>query len=226
MPKMKWDQTGEKTYETGVEQCALFTVNDKTGAYENGVPWNGVTKVEENPSGGEPTAVYANNRKYLNLMSAEQFAATLGAYTYPDEFAECDGSKEIAPGVYAGQQARKMFGLCYKTLKGNDTQGTEYGYKIHFIYGALAAPSPRSYNTVNESPEAGELSWSISTTPVDVPGAKPTSHLVFDSTKCDAQKLKELEDIIYGKDGEGASTPRLPLPAEVITLIGVPEQGT
>lgn len=129
MSKMKWDQTGKRTYETGIEQCALFIIDEKTGVYENGVPWNGVTKVEESPSGGENTAVYANNRLYINLMSAEKFAATLGAYTYPDEFMECDGSKEIAPGVYAGQQNRKMFGLAYKTIQGNDTRGTDYGYK-------------------------------------------------------------------------------------------------
>ena len=219
MPKMKWDQIGERTYETGVEQCALFPVTEKTGKYENGVPWNGVTKVEESPSGGEATAVYANNKQYLNLMSAEKFAATLGAYTYPDEFAECDGSKEIAPGVFAGQQARKMFGLAYKTLKGNDTKGTDYGYTLHLVYGALASPSSKSYNTVNESAEAGEMSWSINTTPVDVPGAKPTAHLKVDSTKVDAAKLKELEEMIYGKDGD-ETKPKLPLPEEVITLVG------
>lgn len=222
MSKMKWDQTGEKTYETGIEQCALFIINEKTGVYENGVPWNGVTKVEESPSGGETTAVYANNRLYINLMSAEKFAATLGAYTYPDEFMECDGSKEIAPGVYAGQQNRKMFGLAYKTIQGNDTHGTDYGYKLHLVYGANAAPSSRSYNTINESSEAGEMSWSISTTPVDVPNAKPTAHIVFDSTKCDANKLATLEEIIYGKDGD-ETTPRLPLPEEIIELIGVGE---
>lgn len=218
--KMKWDQVGEKTYETGIEQCALFTVNDKTGAYENGVPWNGITKVEESPSGGEATAVYANNKKYLNLMSSEQFGATIGAYTYPDEFAECDGSKEIAPGVYAGQQSRKTFGLCYKTIKGNDTQGTDFGYKLHFVYGALAAPSSKSYNTVNESPEAGEMSWTISTTPVDVPDSKPTAHIFFDSTKCDKDALKKVEEIVYGKDGDDATAPRLPLPEELINLLG------
>ncbi len=222
MSKMKWDQTGMRTYETGIEQCALFIINEKTSAYENGVPWNGVTKVEESPSGGETTAVYANNRLYINLMSAEKFAATLGAYTYPDEFMECDGSKEIAPGVYAGQQNRKMFGLAYKTIQGNDTQGTDYGYKLHLVYGANAAPSSRSYNTINESPEAGEMSWSISTTPVDVPNAKPTAHIVLDSTKCDAKKLAALEEIIYGKDRD-ETTPRLPLPEEIIELIGVGE---
>lgn len=219
MPKMKWDQIGERTYETGVEQCALFPVTEKTGKYENGVPWNGVTKVEESPSGGEATAVYANNKQYLNLMSAEKFSATLGAYTYPDAFAECDGSKEIAPGVFAGQQARKTFGLAYKTLKGNDTKSTDYGYTLHLVYGALASPSSKSYNTVNESAEAGEMSWTINTTPVDVPGAKPTAHLKVDSTKVDAAKLKELEDIIYGKDSD-ETVPKLPLPEEVIKLVG------
>ncbi len=221
MSRMKWDQIGEKTYETGVEQCALFLVTASSGAYENGVPWNGLTKVEESPSGGETTAIYANNRQYINLTSAEKFAATLGAYTYPDEFMECDGSKEIAPGIYAGQQSRKTFGLAYKSLLGNDTQGTDYGYKLHLVYGANASPSSKSYNTINESAEAGEMSWSISTTPVDVPNAKPTAHIVIDSTKCDEKKLKALEDIIYGKDGDDDTTPRLPLPAEIISIVGM-----
>lgn len=220
--RLKWDQTGEKTYETGIEQCVLFLINEETGAYDKGVAWNGISAVEENPSGGEPTAIYADNKKYLNLMSAEEFAATIKAYTYPDEFAECDGSVEIAPGVYAGQQNRKTFGLCYKTIKGNDVQGMDYGYKLHFVYGALAAPSGKTYNTVNDNPEAGDLSWTISTTPVDVPKAKPSATIVFDSTKCDPEKLKKLEDIIYGTDAtEGKGTDsRMPLPAELIELLG------
>lgn len=222
MSRLKWDQTGEKLYETGIEQCVLYLINKKTGAYENGVAWNGVTSIEDSPSGGEPTAIYADNKKYLNLMSAEEFAATINAYTYPDEFAECDGSKEIAPGVYAGQQNRCEFGLCYKTLIGNDTDGTDHGYKLHFIYGALAAPSSNTHNTVNDSPEASEFSWSVSTTPVDVPGAKPSATITFNSTKCDKEKLKKLEDIIYGTDGatDSGTTPRMPLPAELITLLG------
>lgn len=218
MSKLKWDQIGEKTYETGVEQCALYPVDEKTGAYGNGVAWNGITKVEESPSGGEPSPIYANNKKYLNLMSAEEFAATIGAYTYPDEFAECDGSKEIAPGVYAGQQSRKTFGLVYKTLIGNDTEGTDFGYNLHFVYGCLAAPSGRSYNTVNESPEAGEMSWSVSTTPVDVPNAKPSATITIKSTKCDKDKLAALEAIVYGSDNAEA---RLPLPEEIIELVGI-----
>lgn len=217
MPKLTWDQVGERTYETGVEQCALYPFDTAKNTYGSGVAWNGITKVEENPSGGEASPVYANNKKYLNLMSAEEFAATIGAYTYPDEFAECDGSKEIAPGVYAGQQSRKTFGLAYKSLKGNDTEGTDYGYKIHLVYGCLAAPSSKAYNTVNESPEAGEMSWTVSTTPVDVPGAKPSATIVVDSTKCDKDKLKQLEDIIYGTDSAEA---KLPMPNEIIELVG------
>lgn len=217
MSKLTWDQVGERTYETGVEQCALYPFDTAKNTYGSGVAWNGITKVEENPSGGEASPVYANNKKYLNLMSAEEFAATIGAYTYPDEFAECDGSKEIAPGVYAGQQSRKTFGLAYKSLKGNDTEGTDYGYKIHLVYGCLAAPSSKAYNTVNESPEAGEMSWTVSTTPVDVPDAKPSATIVVDSTKCDKDKLKQLEDIIYGTDSAEA---KLPMPKEIIELVG------
>ena len=226
MAKLRWDQTGERLYETGCDRGVLFPVA-VGGAYGSGVAWNGLSSVNQSPSGAEATAVYADNIKYLDLMSAETFGATVEAYTYPDEFAECDGSATIAQGVTAGQQTRKMFGLSYRTLIGNDTEGTDPGYKIHLVYGAKAAPSERSYSTVNDSPEAATLSWELTTTPVDVPNFKPTAHLEIDSTKANPEKLKELEAILYGTDAgaEGtpeATEPRLPLPEEVITLMGTP----
>lgn len=226
MAKLTWDQTGERLYETGCDRGVLFPIATG-GQYGSGVAWNGLSSVNQSPSGAEATAVYADNIKYLDLMSAETFGATVEAYTYPDEFAECDGSATIAKGVTAGQQTRKMFGLSYRTLIGNDTEGTDHGYKIHLVYGAKAAPSERSYSTVNDSPEAATLSWELTTTPVDVPGFKPTAHLEIDSTKADPGKLKELEAILYGTDAgaEGtpaATEPRLPLPEEVITLMGTP----
>lgn len=215
MTKLKWDQTGEKLYETGVSNGVLY-LQDAQGAYSKGVAWNGLTAVTESPSGAEPTALFADNIKYLNLMSNEEFAATVEAYMYPDEFMECDGSKEVAKGVYAGQQARKTFGMCYKTILGNDAKGEEYGYKLHFIYGALAAPSEKAYATVNDSPEAITFSWELSTTPVEVPNGKPTACITIDSTKCDPTKLSALEDIIYGSAEQEA---RLPLPTELATLM-------
>lgn len=215
MAKLKWDQTGEKLYETGVSNGVLY-LQDDTGAYATGVAWNGLTAVTESPSGAEPTALFADNFKYLNLMSNEEFAATVEAYMYPDEFMECDGSKELATGVYAGQQARKTFGMCYKTILGNDAKGEDYGYKLHFIYGALAAPSEKAYATVNDSPEAITFSWELSTTPVEVPNGKPTACITIDSTKCDKDKLTALEDIIYGTTEKEA---RLPLPTELATLM-------
>lgn len=215
MTKLKWDQTGEKLYETGVSNGVLY-IQDAQGAYSKGVAWNGLTAVTESPSGAEPTALFADNIKYLNLMSNEEFAATVEAYMYPDEFMECDGSKEVAKGVYAGQQARKTFGMCYKTILGNDAKGEEYGYKLHFIYGALAAPSEKAYATVNDSPEAITFSWELSTTPVEVPNGKPTACITIDSTKCDPTKLSALEDIIYGSAEQEA---RLPLPTELATLM-------
>lgn len=215
MAKLKWDQTGEKLYETGVSNGVLY-LQDNQGAYSKGVAWNGLTAVTESPSGAEPTALFADNIKYLNLMSNEEFAATVEAYMYPDEFMECDGSKEVAKGVYAGQQARKTFGMCYKTILGNDAKGEEYGYKLHFIYGALAAPSEKAYATVNDSPEAITFSWELSTTPVEVPNGKPTACITIDSTKCDPTKLSALEDIIYGSAEQEA---RLPLPTELATLM-------
>lgn len=215
MSKLKWDQIGERLYETGVDKVVLFPM-ESTGQYGAGVAWNGITAVNESPSGAEPTALYANNGKYLNLISNEDFAATIEAYTYPDEFEECDGSKEIAPGVVIGQQKRKVFGLAYRTLLGNDVDGYDHGYKLHLVYGCLAAPSENNHSTVNDSPEAGTMSWSVSTTPVEVADAKPTATVTIDSTKADKAKLKKLEDMLYGTE---QAESKLPLPAEVITLM-------
>lgn len=216
MSKLKWDLTGERVFETGLDRGVLFPMGD-SGAYEKGVAWNGLSSVNESPSGGEPNAVWADNMKYLNLMSAEDFGATVEAYTYPPEFEECDGSAEIAPGVTIGQQDRKMFGMSYRTLIGNDVVGTKLGYKIHLIYGAQASPSEKNRTTVNESPEATAFSWELSTTPVDVPGYKPTAHLVIDSTNTSAEKLAALEKLLYGDDNDGEST--LPMPEQVIEMM-------
>lgn len=210
MATLTWDQTGQKIYETGVDHGVLYPASN--GTYPKGVAWNGLTNVTESPSGAEPSPIYADNIKYVNLMSAEEFGATVEAYTYPDEFAECDGSKELTTGVYVGQQPRKTFGLCYRTKIGNDVDGDDHGYKLHLIYGALAAPSERAYATVNDSPEAITFSWELSTTPVEVTGGKPTACLTIDSTKVDATKLAALEKILYG---DGATEARLPLPDEI-----------
>lgn len=215
MAKLIWDEIGKRFYETGVNQCALYL--QENGAYPKGVAWSGITAINESPSGAEASPIYADNIKYLNLMSTEEFAASIEAYTYPDEFAVCDGSAEIATGITIGQQPRKQFGLCYKSLVGNDTEGTEYGYKLHLIYGCLAAPSEKSNTTVNDSPEAASMSWEITTTPVNVEGFKPTATLVIESTKVDKTKLAELEAILYGTAEEEA---RLPLPDEIMTLVG------
>ena len=215
MSKLKWDQLGQKTYETGVEQCALFPQSSE-GIYPKGVAWNGITGVSESPSGAEPTAIYADNIKYLSLLSTEEFGATITAYTYPEEFEACDGSLEIADGVSVGQQDRTPFGLVYKTVIGNDTKQNKYGYKLHFIYGALAKPSTMDYKTINDSPEAIEMSWEVTTTPVSVEGMKATASLVIDSTKADATKLAALEEIVYGSDNE---EPRMPLPDEIAILM-------
>ena len=214
MAKLVWDQTGERLYETGVKNCVLYIPTD--GVYSKGVAWNGITAVNESPSGAEPNPLYADDIKYLNLMSTEEFGASIEAYTYPDEFAQCDGSASIAKGVSIGQQARKTFGLCYRTTLGNDTEGNDYGYKLHFIYGALAAPSEKAYATINDSPEAITFSWEISTTPVEVTGYKPTASLTIDSTAADPTKLAALEAILYGSETEEA---RLPLPNEIATLM-------
>lgn len=215
MSKIMWDLDGQKIYETGVDHGVLYKKAD--GAYDAGVPWNGLINVEESPSGGEPSPMYADNIKYGEVMSKEEFAATIEAYTYPDAFAECDGSKEIAKGVFAGQQTRVPFGLSYRTLIGNDEKGEDYGYKIHIVYNAKAKPSSKSRGTVNESPEAITMSWECSTTPVEVPGGKPTAHLTFDSTKVDKEKLKALEDILYGTEEQEA---KLPTVEEIIALMG------
>jgi hypothetical protein len=216
MSKLTWDQTGDRLYETGVKMGVLYP-QAAGGTYPKGVAWNGLTAVTESPSGAEATPLYADDIKYLNLMSAEEFGATVEAYTYPDEFAECDGSASLADGVSIGQQSRKAFGLCYRTVLGNDVDSNDYGYKLHLIYGALAAPSEKSYATINDSPEAITFSWSVTTTPVNVTGFKPTSCVTIDSTKVVEGKMAELEKMLYG-DGETA--PKLPLPSELITLLG------
>lgn len=222
MAKLVWDKTGDRFYETGVKQGVLYIPTD--GVYSKGVAWNGLTAVTESPSGAEATALYADDIKYLNLLSTEEFGATIEAYTYPDEFAACDGSAELVKGVTIGQQKRSTFGLCYKTTIGNDTDGNDHGYKLHIIYGALATPSEKAYSTINDSPDAVTFSWEITTTPVNVAGQKPTASLVIDSTKADKTKLEALEAILYGKDptSEGAQDgvePRLPLPDEIKTLM-------
>ena len=213
--RLKWDQTGEKTYETGVSNGVLYP-QKSDGSYDHGVAWNGLSSVNESPSGAEPTKIYADNIAYLTLISAEEFGATVEAYTYPDEFAECDGSAEVADGVTVGQQDRKPFGMAYKTIVGNDTEKNAHGYKLHVIYGATAAPSEKSYSTVNDSPEAATLSWELTTTPVEVADYKPTASITIDSTKADKEKLKALEDILFGSEESEA---RLPLPDEIITLM-------
>lgn len=216
MPKIKWDQTGERLYETGVSKGVLYPyANNK---YGNGVAWNGLTNVSESPEGAEATPLYADNIKYLNLMSTEEFKATVEAYTYPDEFAACNGEQELTAGVSIGQQKRSTFGMAYQTKIGNDVD-SDLGYKIHLIYGALAAPSEKAYATVNDSPEAITFSWELSTTPVEVTGFKPTASLVIDSTKVDSDALTRLEAALYGTDGEQGSTARLPLPDEVLSII-------
>ena len=217
MAKIEWDKTGERLYETGVKNGVLYV--QEGGAYQKGVAWNGLTAVTESPSGAEATPLYADDIKYINLLSAEEFGATIEAYTYPDEFAACDGSAALVDGVMIGQQARKTFGLCYRTTIGNDTDGNDHGYKLHIIYGALAAPSEKAYATIHDSPEAIPFSSEITTTPVNVTGAKPTASITIDSTKADPTKLAALEDILYGKDGEPVNEPRLPLPDEIKTLM-------
>lgn len=217
MAKLVWDKTGDRLYETGVKNGVLYIPT--SGVYSKGVAWNGLTAVTESPSGAEATSLYADDTKYLSMMSTEEFGATIEAYTYPDEFSACDGSAELADGVMIGQQKRSTFGLCYKTTIGNDTEGNDHGYKLHIIYGALAKPSERAYASINDSPEAITFSWEITTTPVNVTGAKPTASLVIDSTKADPSKLSALEDILYGKDGEPGNEPRLPLPDEIKTLM-------
>ena len=214
MAKLVWDQSGQRIYETGVKMGVLY-VQDASGAYPKGVAWNGLTAVNETPSGAEATPLYADDIKYLNLRSAEEFGATIEAYTYPEEFEQCDGSAELAPGIKIGQQARNAFGLCYRTVVGNDIAGNDFGYKLHIIYGATAAPSEKAYATINDSPEAITFSWEVSCTPVDVAGFKPTASLVIDSTKVDAEKLEALEAVLYGGESTEAS---LPLPDAIAEM--------
>ena len=213
MSKLVWDQTGEKLYETGIEQVALYL--QEGGAYPKGVAWNGISALNLAPSGAEPTPLYANNKKYLTLMSVEELGGTIEAFTYPDEWAACDGSAELVTGVSIGQQPRRTFGLVGKTLIGNDTEGTKHGYKLHIIYGCLASPSAKDNSTVNDSPEAQTMSWEFSTTPVAVEGFQPTSYVCIDSTKVAAEKLTALEDILYG----GEEDARPPLPSEIATIM-------
>lgn len=214
MPKLIWDATGERVYETGVRNGVLYPMVD--GAYPKGVVWNGLTAVTESPSGAESTPLYADDIKYLNLISAEEFGATVEAYTYPEEFAECDGSATLVKGVTIGQQPRKTFGMSYRTVIGNDVNNESHGYKLHLIYGAVATPSEKAYSTINDSPEAITFSWELTTTPVNVTGFKPTACLTIDSTKVNKEKLTALEDILYGTQEAEA---RLPLPDEIATLM-------
>ena len=214
MSKLVWDAAGERLYETGVQKGVLY-VMDK-GVYGAGVAWNGLTGVTESPSGAEATALYADDIKYLNLISAEEFGGTIEAYMYPPEFAACNGEAELAPGVNIGQQERKTFGFCYRTVLGNDEDSNAYGYKLHIVYGAKASVSEKAYATVNDSPEAITFSWEFSTTPVLVDGFKPTSILTIDSTKADAAKLAALEAKLYGDEN---AEPTLVLPDEVATML-------
>lgn len=217
--KVKWDESGEHVYETGIDHGVLYIV-DSQGKYNNGVAWNGITSVSESPSGAEASPVYADNIKYLNLYSAEEFGATVEAYTYPDEFEICDGTKELVPGVIIGQQDRKTFGICYRTKIGNDIEGDEYGYKLHLLYGCKASPSEKQFQTVNDSPEATAFSWTITTIPVNVKDSKPTSLLTIDSTKFKTEeqkaKLQALEEILYGT---GSTEARMPLPDEIAEIL-------
>ena len=213
--KLVWDQTGEKLYETGVKNGVLYP-QDQNGTYPKGYAWNGLTGVTESPSGAEQTPLYADDIKYLTLVSAEEFGATIEAYMYPDEFADCDGSAEIAKGVTIGQQNRKAFGMAYKTTVGNDVDNNDHGYKLHLISGALACPSEKGYTTINDSPEAVNFSWEVTTTPVAVTGHKPTASIVIDSTKADPTKLADLEKILFGSTEADA---RLPLPDEIAEIM-------
>ena len=217
MARLVWDKTGERFYETGVNQCVLYP--QVSGAYPKGVAWNGITAINERPSGAEATPLYADNIKYLNLMSTEELAVSIEAYTSPAEAEAGDGSAELADGVVIGQQKRQAFGLCYTTAIGNDVDSNDHGYKLHIIYGGLAAPSEKAYASINDSPEAITFSWEVSTTPVNVTGGKPTASITIDSRKADPVKLAALEDILYGKDSEPESAARLPLPDEIATLM-------
>lgn len=215
MAKLVWDIPGKRFYETGVSDVALY-LQDESGAYPQGVAWSGVSAINESPSGAEPSPYYADNIKYLNLMSAEEYGATVEAYQYPPEFDQCNGFDELGQGVSIGQQTRKPFGLAYKTIKGNDTRGNDFGYKIHLVYGCLAAPSEAEHNTISDSPDPSLMSWEVSTTPVPVTGKKPTSTLVIDSTTVDPGKLAEIEKMLYG---DTATEAKLPLPDEIAAVL-------
>jgi hypothetical protein len=221
MTKLKWDQVGERLYETGVRNCVLYQ-QAAAGTYPKGVAWNGITGITQSPTGADANPLYADDIKYLNLRAVEEEEGTIEAYTYPPEFAECDGSAELATGVMIHQQPRKAFGLCYRTVLGNDTEFEKHGYKLHLIYGATASPSEKAYETINDSPDAITFSWDYTTTPVEVEGFKPTSSIEIDSTKVNAEKLAALEAVLYGTDGSGGTEgtdARLPLPAEIATLL-------
>jgi len=223
MSKLTWDGIGERRYETGVDQGVLYLLNTTSKKYDMGYAWNGLTNVSENPEGAESNPQYADNIKYVDLISAEEFKATIEAFTYPDEFAKCDGSAELDDGIMAAQQSRATFGICYRTRIGNDVDGDAHGYKLHLIYGCKAAPSEKAYASINDSPEAITFSWDVSTTPVPVPGFKPTSKIEIDSTKCDPDLLKQIEALLYGTDasqGQEATDPQLPLPEKILELIG------
>lgn len=216
--KLAWDQTGERLYETGVDRGVVYP--QVGGAYPEGAAWNGLINVTLSPSGAEASPLYANNHKYLNLMSVEELGGTIEAYTYPDEFAKCNGLAEVATGALIGQQKRSAFGFCFRTLIGNDSEGTAHGYKLHLVYGCLAAPSEQANATVNDSPEAMTMSWEFSTTPVEVTGFEPTASIEIDSTKVEASKLAALEKILYGDSEQADQKPYLPMPNEVVTLLG------
>ena len=218
---LKWDETGTRTYETGVKKGVLYLI-DAQNKYSKGVAWQGLTSVSESPEGAEPNDLYADDIKYLSLISKETLGLTIEAYTYPDEFAECDGSAALSTGVAIGQQSRKSFGLCYRTTYGNDTVGNDYGYKLHLIYGCKASPSEKGYETINDSPDAITFSWEINTTPVSVSGFKPTASIIIDSTKADHDNLALLESVLYGTAAEGSTAAidaRLPLPDEVKYIV-------
>lgn len=226
--KINWDAAGERVYETGVDRGVIYVYNSTPSQntnYYGGVAWNGLTGVTQSPSGAESNPIYADNMKYLDIRSAEEYGATIEAYTYPDEFAECDGSAEAAPGVFISQQARKKFGFSYRTRIGNDEDGDNHGYKIHLVYGATASPSEKGYQTVNDSPEAINFSWEVATEPIPVTGHRPVAHLEIDSTKVDSTKLAEFETMLYGSSGESASDAYMPLPDAVIAHFAVTAQG-
>lgn len=217
MAKLTWDASGEHFYETGVRKGVLYNFDKESGSYKTGVAWNGLTGVTESPEGAEPTALYADDIKYLNLMSAEDWKGTITAYTFPKEFEKCDGCAELSTGVTIGQQDRETFGFSYQTRIGNDTEGNEKGYKIHCVYGCVASPSEKAYTTINDSPEAVEFSWDVNATPVDVTGHKPTATLVIDSTKISDKALAAVEKLLYGDTSSG--TPNLPLPDAILAAI-------